>query len=308
MTTENVYDICSAISNRDVVAGEATHHGICRQNVYDLCSAFNDWNDVASEATYHGICRQNNCLKLKVNGVKMRGYGTLARAVLPRGQPPVIAKSGKFEPNILLDKGLFCRGAKTEKLYWFYGQMTAVSVKTLATEDQAPTDAFLPIALTAEVKAGPELETSTAPQPKSELESICSISSGSANKADCPPNAGALLVLESEAQTSTELEQVSAKMLGRPAHKSVAARQARFQQELVRIAQIRTTGLDPDVDMEFIRAYFPTSPATAYRKIKLGTFPAPIKRGSRSVWPFSVIEAYRLGQWVSSVDAGASGT
>lgn len=76
MTTENVYDICSAISNRDVVAGEATYHGICRQNVYDLCSAFNDWNDLASEATYHGICRQNNCIKLKVNGVKMWGSRT----------------------------------------------------------------------------------------------------------------------------------------------------------------------------------------------------------------------------------------
>jgi predicted DNA-binding transcriptional regulator AlpA len=278
------------------------------ENVYDICSAFHDWDDVASEATYHGICRQNNCLKLKVNGVKMRGYGTLARAVLPGGQPPVIAKSGNFEPNILLDKGLFCRGVKTKKLYWFYGQLTPVAVEIPVNGDQSPKDAILPLELTAEVKAGPELENGMAPRPESELQSIFSDSSGSARQADCPPSAEALLVLEYEAQTSAALEQLSPKTLGTPAHKSVAVRQARFQQELVRIAQIRTTGLDPDVDMEFICAYFPTSPATAYRKIKLGTFPAPTKRGSRSVWPFSVIEAYRLGQWVNSVNAGASGT
>ena len=279
------------------------------ENVYDLCSAINDRNEVTSLPTYHGTCRQHDCLKIKVNGLKMRGYGMVTEFDLEKKGPRLLTvKFGKFKPNIVLDRGLFCRGVKTEKLYWFYGQLTPVALEIPVNGDQSPTDAFLPMAFTAEVKAGLELETGTAPQPESKLQSICSVSSGSASEADCRPSAEAGHVLVSEAQTSTELEQVSAERLGMPVHKSVAARQTRFQQELVRIAQIRTTGLDPDVDMEFIRAYFRTSPATAYRKIKLGTFPRQIKRGSSSVWPFSVIEAYRLGQWVSSADAGASGT
>ena len=131
---------------------------------------------------------------------------------------------------------------------------------------------------------------------------------GSICKAEYQSSAEVLPAPTPTAQACAALARGLAKTQDAAVHKSVTARQAKFQQELVRIERTRATGLDPHVDVEFIIAYFPTSRATAYRKIKLGTFPAPIKRGSRSVWPFSVIEAYRLGQWVSSADAGASGT
>ena len=282
------------------------------QNIYYLSTMLIDRSEVVVEATYHGICRKGAFLKLKVNGVKVRGYGTLVHNEIRSGRSHIAARCERLESNLLLDDGMFCRGANTKKIYWFYGQMTPVPVKTLATEDRALRDVFKPMALMAEVKPGPELENVAAaqsePEPEPLLQSICRVICGSVNEANGSAQVEALPLLKCEAHACAEHEQVPAERLDVPAHKSVAARQVRFQQELVRVAQIRTTGLDPDVDMEFIRAYFPTSPATAYRKIKLGAFPKQIKRGSSSVWPFSVIEAYRLGQWVSSVDAGASGT
>ena len=57
--------------------------------------------------------------------------------------------------------------------------------------------------------------------------------------------------------------------------------------------------LDPDVRIDFIAKYLGESRANLYRKMKLTPpqFPNPIKRGRGSFWPFSLVEAYRKGEW-----------
>ena len=250
------------------------------ENIYCLTTTNEDRNRVMSAATYHGISKKDVWLRLIVSGVKMWGDGTLFHAVKRPGPQPIVAKSGMYQPDALLDKGMFCYGKKTGKLYWFYGQLKPVAVKILVTEDQSPTAVFKPMALTAEIKPETESKTGTAPQPQPEpqLQSICSVICCSAGDADCPPSVEALPVLKCEAHACAEFEQVSAGRLDTPAHKSVAARQAKFQQELARATQICATGLDPHVDLKFMIAYLPTTRATAYRKIKLGTSPRQIKR------------------------------
>lgn len=72
-----------------------------------------------------------------------------------------------------------------------------------------------------------------------------------------------------------------------------------FGQELQRIRQSLDAGLDPDVRIDFIAKYLGESRANLYRKMKLtpAQFPNPIKRGHGSFWPFSLVEAYRKGEW-----------
>jgi predicted DNA-binding transcriptional regulator AlpA len=72
-----------------------------------------------------------------------------------------------------------------------------------------------------------------------------------------------------------------------------------YGQDLQRIRQSLDAGLDPDVRIDFIAEYVSESRANLYRKMKLTPpqFPHPIKRGNGSFWPFSLVEAYRKGEW-----------
>ena len=72
-----------------------------------------------------------------------------------------------------------------------------------------------------------------------------------------------------------------------------------YGQDLQRIRQSLDAGLDPDVRIDFIAPYLGESRANLYRKMKLTPpqFPNPIKRGHGSFWPFSLVEAYRKGEW-----------
>lgn len=75
-----------------------------------------------------------------------------------------------------------------------------------------------------------------------------------------------------------------------------------FDEELRRICSMRDAGLDPDLDMNFLIGYLPEGRATIYRKLKKKQFPPPLKRGGKVIWRLSVIEKYRLGQWVGKTD------
>ena len=72
-----------------------------------------------------------------------------------------------------------------------------------------------------------------------------------------------------------------------------------YGEDLQRIRQSLNAGLDPDVRIDFIAPYLSESRANLYRKMKLTPpqFPNPIKRGHGSFWPFSLVEAYRKGEW-----------
>ena len=72
-----------------------------------------------------------------------------------------------------------------------------------------------------------------------------------------------------------------------------------YGQDLQRIRQSLDAGVDPDVRIDFIAAHVSESRANLYRKMKLTPpqFPNPIKRGRGSFWPFSLVEAYRKGEW-----------
>lgn len=90
-----------------------------------------------------------------------------------------------------------------------------------------------------------------------------------------------------------------------PAPKAKGSRAAKrpvdetFGQDLQRIRQNLDAGLDPDVRIDFIAEYVSESRANLYRKMKLTPpqFPNSIKRGHGSFWPFSLVEAYRKGEW-----------
>ena len=81
------------------------------------------------------------------------------------------------------------------------------------------------------------------------------------------------------------------------------ARSANYAVELERIGLARAAGLDPDVRMEFMPLFLNESRANIYRKLKLGQFPEPVKRGRGSFWPMSTIEAYKAGKTSEAVHA-----
>ena len=87
------------------------------ENIYCLTTTNEDRNRVMSAATYHGISKKDVWLRLIVSGVKIGGDGTLFHAVKRPGPQPIVAKSGMYQPDALLDKGMFCYGIKTGKLY-----------------------------------------------------------------------------------------------------------------------------------------------------------------------------------------------
>jgi predicted DNA-binding transcriptional regulator AlpA len=257
---------------------------------------------IVNVAIYHGIGEKYGRYKLRVDGVPMWGRGTLSRIADKKSpnralQQTLIGQTPHYQPDKLLDKRMLCQCIKTGEQFCFHGQLELTDKAITVTNDELPM--LVPVALIAEAKTELEFQASIAQQPK--LESNCMMIPASTPEAEYQSGTEGSPALTSTAQACAELAQCSAKGLDAASHKA-AARQAKFQQELTRIKHICATGLDPDVDMEFIRAYFPTSPATTYRKIKLGTFPAQIKRGGRSVWLFSVIEAYRLGRWISPVN------
>lgn len=96
---------------------------------------------------------------------------------------------------------------------------------------------------------------------------------------------------------STEAPEPAPKAQGRRAAKRPVSET--YGQDLQRIRQSLDAGLDPDVRIDFIAPYLGESRANLYRKMKLAPpqFPNPIKRGHGSFWPFSLVEAYRKGEW-----------
>lgn len=72
-----------------------------------------------------------------------------------------------------------------------------------------------------------------------------------------------------------------------------------LQAEFERIGVSRRAGLDPDLKIRHVCALVQESHASVYRKIKLGKFPAPIKREISSFWPLSQIELYKSGEWTA---------
>lgn len=96
--------------------------------------------------------------------------------------------------------------------------------------------------------------------------------------------------------------------IGKEQRKNRRSQKPTLADELLRIGSLRTAGLDPDVDMQFLIAYLRESRATIYRKSQKKQFPPSQKRGGSVFWRLSVIERYRLGQWVAETDLGVAAT
>lgn len=73
-----------------------------------------------------------------------------------------------------------------------------------------------------------------------------------------------------------------------------------LQADLEFIGAMRKAGLDPDLKIRHVCALLQESHASVYRKIKLGEFPAQIRRGKSSFWPLSQIELYKSGEWAAT--------
>lgn len=111
-----------------------------------------------------------------------------------------------------------------------------------------------------------------------------------------PPDAIQMTANTSPSAHSTALPAENLKL-------PLRARYANYAVELERIGLARAAGLDPDVRMEFISLFLNESRANIYRKLKLGQFPKPVKRGRGSFWPMSTIEAYKAGKTPEAVHA-----
>jgi predicted DNA-binding transcriptional regulator AlpA len=75
---------------------------------------------------------------------------------------------------------------------------------------------------------------------------------------------------------------------------------ATFHKQLQTLVEQRKLGIDPDLRMAFLVDYLAESKATLHRKMSLGKFPAPVKRGRGSFWPISLIEQYKAGSFTTS--------
>ncbi len=75
---------------------------------------------------------------------------------------------------------------------------------------------------------------------------------------------------------------------------------ATFHKQLQTLVEQRKLGIDPDLRMAFLVDYLAESKATLHRKMSLGKFPAPVKRGRGSFWPMSLIEQYKAGSFTIS--------
>lgn len=108
--------------------------------------------------------------------------------------------------------------------------------------------------------------------------------------------------VEASVASQEKPELPTVESLGKEPRKRGRRRRPAFADELGRIDSLKTAGLDPDVDMQFLIAYLRESRPTIYRKMKKGQFPPSQKRGGSVFWRMSVIERYRLGQWVAETD------
>lgn len=71
---------------------------------------------------------------------------------------------------------------------------------------------------------------------------------------------------------------------------------AKYLRELETILAAARLGDDPQIRIGFMVEFLGASPATIYRKLKVGKFPAPVKRGTLSFWKFSEVKNYRDGK------------
>lgn len=82
--------------------------------------------------------------------------------------------------------------------------------------------------------------------------------------------------------------------------KSPAVAIQKLQAELEFIGAMRKVGLDPDLKIRHVCVLLQESHASVYRKINLGKFPAPVRRGKSNFWPLSQIELYKSGEWAAT--------
>ena len=73
-----------------------------------------------------------------------------------------------------------------------------------------------------------------------------------------------------------------------------------FKRENERVSALAAQGHDPEVRMAFVKMFIGMSASNLHKKVRAGTFPAPIKRGASALWKLSTLRAYQDGSWLSA--------
>jgi predicted DNA-binding transcriptional regulator AlpA len=257
---------------------------------------------VSQIGIYHGVNDPCGRLQIKKEGQKMWGIGVLTKAVaaacvLPKTSSAVVAKAPQYVRNEKLDICLPCVCATTGAAYLFEGQL-------------------VPTGLAKKQMRSTELSSTAAePADRTVLESPRALDRPLLQRSKDPAAAQLLSFASAVPDAGSEVEDAAAKAQSPTVMKKLVPKQARardckhdFKKELARVLQLQAAGVDPDVKIPFVLDYLGgISRPTAYRKMKLGKFPMRVKRDSSAMWPFSVIEAYKLGQWTPEASLGTGG-
>ena len=252
-------------------------------------------NTQKSGSLYLGFdAKLNRFLFIKGNQ-EFYGDGRLLRILGQSGKKSFLreVRCTKESPVKVLStgEGFDCIGAKSGQRYRFQGVLTLQHAKSSQDKPQA--------SQTGKVRDGQskalhmtEVRSQTPPPPVAAEHVARSIVEVDLVTPDAIP-------MTANTSSSAHSTALPVERLKRP----MCARSANYAVELERIGLARAAGLDPDVRMEFIALFLNESRANIYRKLKLGQFPEPVKRGRGSFWPMSTIEAYKAGKTSEAVHA-----
>ena len=251
-------------------------------------------NTQKSGSLYLGFdAKLNRFLFIKGNQ-EFYGDGRLLRILGQSGKKSFLreVRCTKESPVKVLStgEGFDCIGAKSGQRYRFQGVLTLQHAKSSKDKPQSSqagkvrdVQSKAPYMTAVGSQTSPPVAAEHLARPIVEVDLV-------------PPDAVPITANTSPSAHSTALP---AEHLKRP----LRARSANYAVELERIGLARAAGLDPDVRMEFISLFLNESRANIYRKLKLGQFPKPVKRGRGSFWPMSTIEAYKAGKTPEAVHA-----
>lgn len=235
----------------------------------------------------------NRFLFLKGNQ-KLHGDGRLLKILGQSGKKNFLREvrcTKSPVKDLSTGEGFDCIGAKSGQRYRFQGVLTLQQAKSSQDKPQvSQAGKVRDVQRKAPYMTAVESQTSHPPVVVEHL-------ARTIVEADLvPPDA---IPMTANTFSSVHSTAQLAERLKRP----LRARSANYAVELERVGLARAAGLDPDVRMEFISLFLNESRANIYRKLKLGQFPEPVKRGRGSFWPMSTIEAYKAGKSSEAVHA-----
>lgn len=250
-------------------------------------------NTQKSISLYLGFdAKLNRFLFIKGNQ-EFHGDGRLLKILGQSGQKSFLreVRCTRVSPVKVLStgEGFDCIGAKSGQRYRFQGVLTLKHAKSSKDKPQASQTGTV---CDGQSKAPHMTAVRSQTRPPPVAAEPRSIVEADLVTLDAIP-------ITANTSSSAHSTALPVERLKRP----MCARSANYAVELERIGLARAAGLDPDVRMEFIALFLNESRANIYRKLKLGQFPEPVKRGRGSFWPMSTIEAYKAGKTSEAVHA-----